>query len=68
MFVYLGILHVTPVNPLHSLYYLWYFLPVNLRYLEVVDVPWYGCLLPINHHVSNTDIIGINNKPFLFGV
>ena len=68
MLIYLGLLHVTPINPLRSIYHIWYFLPVNLRYLEVVDVPWYGRLIPINNHVSNTDIIGINNKPFLFGV
>ena len=68
MLLSLGLLHVTTLNSLLSIYYIWYSLLVNLWYLEVVDVTWYGHLLPINHNVSNTVIIGINNKPFLFGV
>ena len=68
MLLSVGLIYVTPVNILHSIYYLRYFLPVNMLYLEVVDVPCYGQLLPTTHHVSNTGITGINNKPFLFVV
>ena len=64
MVISLEISHVITVNTLHPLYYLCYVLLVNMWYIEFVDVPCYGHLLPINHHVSNIGIIGINNKPF----